>query len=86
MQNTLFHCNRCCSGDTVTFKWSGTAHNVEKVRKDVYNSCDGITKTEGSSGPFTFKAKKEGTFYFVCGVEGHCEAGQKAKIEVKDNC
>merc|ERR1712142_87001 len=79
--------NKCVSkGDTVTFKWSGTNHNVEKVTKDVYDSCDGITETEGSPGPFTFKAEKKGTFYFVCGVEGHCDGGQKAKIEVKDKC
>merc|ERR1719187_2095916 len=36
---------------------------------------------------YTFNSTLLGTYYFVCGVEQHCEVGkQKAKIHVSKNC
>ena len=39
------------------------------------------------AGPFEFKTSREGTYYFVCGVGGHCEFGkQKAIVTVDKSC
>ena len=73
-------------GDTVKFTWNGDGHNVEEVNEGVYNNCEGIKNKIGAFGPFIFRASREGTFYFVCGVSSHCFTGQKAIIEVKSSC
>ena len=74
-------------GEKVVFNWDGEAHNVEKVNAAGYENCSGIKNTEGVAGPFTFTARRAGTYYFVCGVGGHCEFGkQKAEIRVDSNC
>lgn len=55
-------------GQTLTFEWEGPYHNVERVDFDGYENCDGFKNTEGVEGPYVFKAKREGKYYFVCGV------------------
>ena len=52
-------------GQVVIFQWNGTEHNVERVDSQAYQSCQGIQKTEGEKGPYTFTATEEGEFYFV---------------------
>jgi len=79
------HC--IAPGATVKFDWEGPFHNVEKVDKEGYENCSGFTNTEGVEGPYVFTGKREGKFYFVCGVGGHCSGGnQKAIITVSRNC
>ena len=55
-------------GQTLTFEWEGPYHNVERVDLDGYENCSGFKNTEGVEGPYVFKAKREGEYYFVCGV------------------
>ena len=55
-------------GNTLTFQWEGTWHNVEQVDEEGYENCSGFSNTEGVEGPYVFKAEEEGKFYFVCGV------------------
>merc|ERR1712168_99534 len=80
---------RCVTpGDNVVFNWGGRAHNVEQVysMRD-YDNCSRIKNRAGERGPYTFSAKNEGTYYFVCGVGGHCQWGkQKVIVEVKNFC
>merc|ERR1712012_44221 len=65
----------------------GPWHNVEQVNAEGYENCSGFSNTEGVEGPYVFKAKREGEFYFVCGVGGHCADGnQKAIVTVKSDC
>ena len=75
----------------MTFKWEGAAHNVVMVEsKDDYDNCfvpENMREAEEDRGGITFKARQEGTYYFVCGVGGHCEFGkQKAQITVSGTC
>ena len=47
----------------------------------------GFNNTESAESPFDFQSKKEGTFYFLCGVGAHCKEGlQKAEVQVKKKC
>ena len=56
----------------MTFKWEGAAHNVVMVEsKDDYDNCfvpENMREAEEDRGGITFKARQEGTYYFVCGV------------------
>lgn len=62
------------------FNYIPLIHNVVKVNEFGYNSCvalggsdlhvsgaDGITLTQGAN-------------YFICGVPGHCNRGQKIAV------
>merc|ERR1712088_580867 len=73
--------------ETLTFAWEGPFHNVEKVDAEGYENCNGFDNTDGVEGPYIFSNRNEGTYYFVCGVGGHCSGGnQKAKVTVSRNC
>eukprot|EP00092_Neocalanus_flemingeri_P091695 GFUD01116315.1.p1 GENE.GFUD01116315.1~~GFUD01116315.1.p1 ORF type:complete len:135 (-),score=27.31 GFUD01116315.1:8-412(-) len=73
-------------GETLEFIWAG-GHNVEEVSAAGYMDCSGITNTEPVAGNYKFFAHNAGTYYFVCGVGGHCKGGnQKAKITVDPSC
>ena len=56
----------------MTFKWEGAAHNVVMVEsKDDYDNCfvpEDMREPEEDRGGIQFKARQEGTYYFVCGV------------------
>ena len=85
--NKITKQRKLISGEKIVFNWEGDAHNVEKVNAAGYEGCSGIKNTDGVEGPFTFAARRAGTYYFVCGVGGHCEFGkQKAKITVDPSC
>jgi len=70
-------------GDTVTFDFSGTDHNVFIHPS---GSCDETDAIEvGTSGPvsYTFVEADAGKdMFFACDVGGHCEAGQIVKFTV----
>ncbi|KAH7287469.1 hypothetical protein KP509_32G057400 [Ceratopteris richardii] len=70
-------------GDTLYFNYSKDFHNVMEVTKEHYDTCN-------SSNPILFwddgatvvQLNTSGTFYFICGVPGHCDAGQKLAVRV----
>ena len=66
-------------GQKLTLQWSGSwDHNVEKVSEEVYESCTGITNTDGTKeGSYEFIAEEAGDFYFVCGVKLEMFVGVK---------
>merc|ERR1719187_716975 len=75
-------------GQPVTFVWPDdphSRHNVAQVSKEVYESCNGISKTTPASPPITGSAGV-GTYYFVCGIGDHCRGGQKIIITVSNEC
>merc|ERR1712072_1116538 len=73
-------------GETLKFEWDG-GHNVERVAKEGYEDCSGFKSAEPTEGPFEFKTSTAGTYYFVCGVGGHCKFGnQKANVTVSTTC
>ena len=73
-------------GEKLTFEWAG-GHNVERVSQEGYEECSGFKSDKAVAGPFDFKTSTSGTYYFVCGVGGHCEFGkQKAIVTVDRSC
>uniref|UniRef100_A0A0E0KWP2 Phytocyanin domain-containing protein n=1 Tax=Oryza punctata TaxID=4537 RepID=A0A0E0KWP2_ORYPU len=73
--------NRFLVGDSVHFKYA--KDSVMVVTEDDYNKCK-------SSHPIFFSNNgdtevgldRQGLFYFISGVAGHCERGQRMVIKV----
>ncbi|XVF30758.1 hypothetical protein REPUB_Repub16aG0086200 [Reevesia pubescens] len=73
-------------GDTLLFKYKAGDHNVYKVNGTDFQSC--TVPKNNSLGSFTgndtIKLAVAGNKWYICGVSGHCEGGQKLKITVLD--
>ncbi|KAJ1695000.1 hypothetical protein LUZ63_011698 [Rhynchospora breviuscula] len=70
-------------GDTLTFSYSPSQHDVLEVSQANYDSCGTsnpiATHTDGNT---VITLSAVGTRYFICGFNGHCTAGQKVQINV----
>jgi len=76
--NNTFHV-----GDVIEFKYPQGIHNVLEVKKDDYNSCTNSTPiATHTSGDDKITIKSPGHRFFICGVPGHCAAGQKLNVRV----
>ncbi|GMJ15656.1 blue-copper-binding protein, BLUE COPPER BINDING PROTEIN, SENESCENCE ASSOCIATED GENE 14 [Hibiscus trionum] len=70
-------------GDTLVFNFSNGAHDVTKVTRANYDSCNaGNPILMLSNGPANVALNETGSHYFICGVPGHCGLGQKLAINV----
>ncbi|KAJ1293089.1 hypothetical protein BS78_01G041700 [Paspalum vaginatum] len=70
-------------GDTIEFKYPPGIHNVLEVKKADYDSCTNSTPiATHTSGDDKIVIKSPGHRFFICGVPGHCAAGQKVNIRV----
>eukprot|EP00249_Psilotum_nudum_P005639 c19077_g1_i1 orf=148-762(+) len=70
-------------GDTLLFKYNASFHNVDQVNSANYLNCnDTNLKAHYADGNTLIQLNTTGTYYFICGVPGHCAAGQKLKIRV----
>ncbi|KAL5712697.1 hypothetical protein ACHQM5_014842 [Ranunculus cassubicifolius] len=72
-------------GDSIVFEYDPSHHNVVRVSHHEYNSCtvNATTKPETfDSGHDVMTFKRPGHHYYICGYEGHCEAGQKVNFRV----
>lgn len=70
-------------GDVLVFNFQLNAHNVEEVTKEKYDSCNSASPIATfTNPPVRVTLKKTGTHYYICGVAGHCSAGQKLSINV----
>uniref|UniRef100_A0A5B7B873 Phytocyanin domain-containing protein n=1 Tax=Davidia involucrata TaxID=16924 RepID=A0A5B7B873_DAVIN len=71
-------------GDIILFEYHPQFHNVMQVTHPEYQSCNATatpiaTHTTGNDSiPITTR----GHHYFICGVPGHCQSGQKVDINV----
>ncbi|KAL9174672.1 hypothetical protein ABFS82_02G066200 [Erythranthe guttata] len=65
------------AGDSLVFNYGAGAHNVVVVDKANYDSCSvpasAPTYTSGQDNIVLNK----GANYFICGFNGHCQAGMK---------
>jgi hypothetical protein len=69
--------------DYAVFNFQLSAHNVEEVTKAKYDSCSSASPIATfSTPPVRVTLNKTGTHYYICGVPGHCSAGQKLTIKV----
>ncbi|KAF8779013.1 hypothetical protein HU200_003119 [Digitaria exilis] len=65
------------------FKYPPGIHNVLEVKKADYDSCSNSTPiATHTSGDDKITIKSPGHRFFICGVPGHCTAGQKLNIRV----
>ncbi|RDX58065.1 hypothetical protein CR513_62645, partial [Mucuna pruriens] len=70
-------------GDILLFKYALNAHNVEEVTKEKYDSCSSNSPLATyTKPPVSVPLNKSGEHYFICGIPGHCSAGQKLAINV----
>ncbi|MCO5547680.1 hypothetical protein L7F22_001131 [Adiantum nelumboides] len=71
------------TGDTLYFNYSSAYHNVLEVTKVSYENCDASKPTaKWADGKDVIPLNSSGTFYYICGISGHCEAGQKVAVDV----
>lgn len=80
---TLFAIVFLCFGVPTAFRYSEGDHNVVKVDGKGFGAC----ATSPNSGVLTSGSDKitlttAGNKWYICGVSGHCDAGQKLKITV----
>jgi hypothetical protein len=65
------------------FTYPQGIHNVLEVTKAAYDSCSNSTPiATHTSGDDKIAIKRPGHRFFICGVPGHCAAGQKVNIRV----
>ncbi|WVZ95148.1 hypothetical protein U9M48_040949 [Paspalum notatum var. saurae] len=66
------------SGDQVVFNYDASAHDVVQVDRDGYSSCSPAGHNVSAAlrtGSDAVQLAGIGSFYFICGVPGHCDAG-----------
>ncbi|KAJ4897853.1 early nodulin-like protein 5 [Raphanus sativus] len=75
--------NRFKVGDTVRFNY--TKDSVLVVSEEEYKKCKATKPQLYSNNEDTvFKLDRPGLFYFISGISGHCEKGQKMIIKVME--
>ncbi|KAL6194595.1 hypothetical protein ACLB2K_035677 [Fragaria x ananassa] len=69
-------------GDTLLFSYS-PYHNVIEVTKQGFESCDPNSPIVAyDSGSDSITLERPGHYYFLCGIPGHCNVGQKVEVVV----
>ncbi|GMI71938.1 hypothetical protein like AT5G26330 [Hibiscus trionum] len=70
-------------GDIIRFEYNAQFHNVMRVTHPMYKACNAsaplATYTTGND---TVNITTKGHHFFICGVPGHCQSGQKVDINV----
>ncbi|CAI0542846.1 unnamed protein product [Linum tenue] len=70
-------------GDILVFNFAAGAHDVTQVNKADYDSCSATNPMMTSTNtPARITLNTSGEHYFICGVPGHCSAGQKVTVNV----
>ncbi|XP_007034708.2 PREDICTED: mavicyanin [Theobroma cacao] len=70
-------------GDIIHFEYNAQYHNVMRVTHPMYRACNATAPLATyTTGNDTITITTKGHHYFLCGVPGHCQAGQKVDINV----
>ncbi|MCD7455640.1 hypothetical protein HAX54_028964 [Datura stramonium] len=70
-------------GDVIVFQYNPQFHNVMQVTHVEYQSCSASAPIEThTTGKDSITITAHGHHFFLCGVPGHCQAGQKVDINV----
>ncbi|PHT38694.1 Mavicyanin [Capsicum baccatum] len=70
-------------GDVIVFQYSPQFHNVMQVKHAEYQSCNASAPiATHTTGKDSITIATHGHHFFLCGVPGHCQAGQKVDINV----
>ncbi|OMP06143.1 Plastocyanin-like protein [Corchorus olitorius] len=71
-------------GDSLLFEYNSEFHDVVEVSHDDFQSCKGTSGIATyASGSDTITLERPGHYYFLCGVPGHCQIGQRVDILVQ---
>ncbi|TYG38738.1 hypothetical protein ES288_D13G248300v1 [Gossypium darwinii] len=72
-------------GDVLVFNFTNGQHNVVEVTEAGYDACNAANPVSTvSTGPARITLNRTGEYYFICGIPGHCSAGQKLNVEVRN--
>ncbi|XP_047332790.1 mavicyanin-like [Impatiens glandulifera] len=70
-------------GDTIRFHYNPEFHNVMQVTHSHFRSCNTshpiATHTSGND---SILITSSGHHFYLCGVPGHCQSGQKVDINI----
>ncbi|MED6143814.1 hypothetical protein PIB30_009314 [Stylosanthes scabra] len=70
-------------GDTLTFKYNPSFHQVNEVNKCNYDGCNLSNPTKNyKGGNTTITLFEEGCYYFLCPIDDHCSEGMKLEVIV----
>ncbi|KAL2922601.1 Mavicyanin [Bienertia sinuspersici] len=65
------------------FQYNPQFHNVMQVNHAAYKACNASSPmATHTTGNDTITITRHGHYFFLCGVPGHCQAGQKVDIRV----
>ncbi|KAG4113158.1 hypothetical protein ERO13_D13G205900v2 [Gossypium hirsutum] len=71
------------AGDALVFNFLNGSHDVAKVTKANFDSCNGGNALLLlTNSPANVTLNETGSHYFICGFSGHCGAGQKLAVNV----
>ncbi|XP_028794183.1 blue copper protein [Neltuma alba] len=70
-------------GDTLVFSFTTGQHDVAKVTKAAFDSCNTTNPISIlNNGPASVKLNESGEHYYICTVGPHCSLGQKLAVNV----
>ncbi|KAL3812643.1 hypothetical protein ACJIZ3_013911 [Penstemon smallii] len=70
-------------GDVIVFEYNPQFHNVMQVTHTEYKACNVSSPiSTHTTGNDSITISNNGHHFFLCGVPGHCQAGQKVDINV----
>ncbi|CAI0476683.1 unnamed protein product [Linum tenue] len=70
-------------GDSLVFNYSQGRHNVFKVNGTEFKQClKPLVGSPFTTGKDEIELETAGRKWYICGVSGHCSAGQKLFINV----
>ncbi|KAI3966283.1 hypothetical protein MKX01_027451 [Papaver californicum] len=70
-------------GDSIVFQYDAQLHNVVQVRYEDYKKCNASSPFRTfTSGNDTIPIKTKGHFFYIGGMSGDCQMGQKVDIRV----
>ncbi|KAF8050239.1 hypothetical protein N665_2019s0007 [Sinapis alba] len=69
--------------DSFIFHYNKDLHNVMEVSFKDYELCNPNSPLATYQSEYEpVKVNRTGHYYFICGVPGHCESGQKFEVVV----
>ncbi len=75
----VYLCDVLCVAE---FVYNAEAHNVVRVNKRQYDSCDSAGAVTHTDGATVFNLGRPGRYFFICSIPGHCGAGMKLALQV----
>lgn len=70
-------------GDVILFEYNPQFHNVMQVTHPQYQACNASSPiATHTTGNDSITITTHGHHLFLCGVPGHCQAGQRVDINV----